>query len=75
MIVFALVMAALVSGQSPGRQERFEKMSQQAEAKGLAEPYRGIRIGGEISPGLFEIRSTGVSTEPVRLAAARSWTH
>ena len=69
MVVFALVTAAVVSGQTPGRQERFEKMSKRAEAKGLAQPYRGITIGGEIAPGFFELRSTGVSTEPVRLAA------
>ncbi len=70
MVVFALGTAAILSGQNAGRSERFETMSKRAEAEGLAEPYRGIRIGGEITPGLFELRSSGVSTEPVRLAAS-----
>ena len=69
MVVFALGTAAILSGQNAGRAERFEAMSKRAEAEGLAEPYRGIRIAGEITPGLFELRSSGVSTEPVRLAA------
>ena len=44
-------------------------MSTDAETKGLAEPYKGISANGMIEPGLFPIRSTGVSTEPVRKAA------
>jgi hypothetical protein len=45
-------------------------MSQEAEARGLAEPFSGITKDGNIVSGLFAIRSTGVSTEPVRQAAA-----
>jgi hypothetical protein len=45
-------------------------MSQEAEARGLAEPFKGITTNGQIIPGLFALRSTGVSTEPVRQAAA-----
>lgn len=67
--VFVLLATTLVFGQDIDRQERFRQMSQRAEAKGLAEPYRGITIGGKITPGLFSIRSTGVTTEPARLAA------
>jgi hypothetical protein len=44
-------------------------MSAAAETRGLAEPFAGITANGEIEPGLFAIRSTGVSTEPVREAA------
>jgi hypothetical protein len=44
-------------------------MSQQAEAKGLAESFKGVTTDGNVIPGLFAIRSTGVSTEPVRKAA------
>jgi hypothetical protein len=51
------------------RRERFKTMSRQAEEKGLAEPFRGITTKGQVQPGLFSIRSTGVSTEPVRQAA------
>lgn len=49
--------------------ERFVKMSKDAEAEGLAEPFKGITTDGKARVGLFPIRSTGVSTEPVRKAA------
>jgi hypothetical protein len=39
------------------------------ESTGLAESFRGITTNGTIVPRLYEIRSTGVSTEPVREAA------
>ena len=35
------------------------------------EPFKGVTTGGEIMPGLFSIRSTGVSTKPVREAAEK----
>jgi hypothetical protein len=54
---------------SQSLEERFRKMSIAAEEKGLAEPFRGITASGSVEPGLFPIRSTGVSTEPVRKAA------
>ncbi|MBI3696597.1 MAG: DUF3500 domain-containing protein [Acidobacteria bacterium] len=44
-------------------------MSLDAETKGLAEPFQGITTAGHVIPGLFAIRSTGVSTDPVRKAA------
>jgi len=49
--------------------ERFQRMSREAEAKGLAEPFKGITTNGSVVPGLFRIESTGVSTAPVRQAA------
>ncbi|WP_199320305.1 DUF3500 domain-containing protein [Leptolyngbya sp. FACHB-261] len=49
--------------------ERFRRMSQEAEARGLAEPFKGITTNGDVVPGLFPIRSTGVSTAPVRRSA------
>ena len=51
------------------RVERYRKMSVDAENQGLAEPFKGITTNGSVVPGLFPIRSTGVSTEPVRKAA------
>ena len=44
-------------------------MSADFEHKGLAEPFKGITNNGDVEPGLFEIRPTGVSTAPVRNAA------
>lgn len=73
-LVFAAALCcavALWSQNQPGAGilERFRRMSAEWEAKGLAEPFIGIRTSKGIEPGLFTIRSTGVSTEPVRLAA------
>ncbi len=50
--------------------EQLQRMSRDAEVPGLADPFRGITANGRVEPGLFSIRSTGVSTEPVRTAAA-----
>src|SRR5262249_37654881 len=49
--------------------ERFRKMSEDYEKEGLAAPFKGITTDGLVAPGLFEIRPSGVSTEPVRNAA------
>jgi hypothetical protein len=66
----AAVTAIVVAGaQEPSREERFRKMSTDAETKGLAEPFKGITTDGTPVPGLFPIRSTGVSTAPVKAAA------
>jgi hypothetical protein len=54
-----------------GMAERFRKMSEDAEQKGLADPFRGITTNGDVVPGLFQISPSGVSTEPVRNAAER----
>ena len=45
------------------------RLSLAAETPGLAEPFKGITANGTIEPGLFGIRSTGVSTKPVQDAA------
>jgi hypothetical protein len=58
------------SQQSDDRMARFKRMSEDAERRGLAEPFRGIATSSGIEPGLFAIRSSGVSTEPVRKSAA-----
>jgi hypothetical protein len=39
------------------------------EAAALAEPFVGITTDGKVQPGLFAIKSTGVSTQPVQKAA------
>ena len=40
-----------------------------AERNALADPFRGLTTDGVVRPGLFGIRSTGVSTAPVKTAA------
>jgi Protein of unknown function (DUF3500) len=76
--LFAVLIAVAAFSQGPAggprpspdqMAARFRQMSVENEQKGLAEPFRGITRAGSVEPGLFEIRSTGVSTEPVRKAA------
>ncbi len=55
--------------QAADLKERFKRMSEDAEKRGLAEAYKGITTDGTVVKGLFPIRSTGVSTGPVRKAA------
>ncbi len=64
----AILAAALVAQQIPWAERRVQ-MSRQWESKGLAEPFRGITASGTPETGLFAIRSTGVSTAPVKAAA------
>jgi hypothetical protein len=64
-LLFVTLIASAVSQTPTGRTER----SRQFEQKGLAEPFKGITANGSAQPGLFEIKSSGVSTEPVRRAA------
>src|SRR5260370_41027347 len=73
ILAFALLLAltyAYSQPSAPSQAERFRQMSIDAETRGLAEPFKGITTNGTPQPGLFSIRSTGVSTEPVRKAAA-----
>jgi Protein of unknown function (DUF3500) len=70
LMVLAVALNALPGvAQQPDREQRAREMSQRAEAQGLAEPFKGVTTNGEVEPGLFPIMSTGVSTEPVRVAA------
>ena len=49
--------------------EYITRATARMEAAGLADPFQGVTTNGQIVPGLFAIGSTGVSTEPVRVAA------
>src|SRR6185503_12042297 len=75
LFVLGLLFGPAVRSQAPQtetheqRAARFRQMSIDAEAKGLAEPFKGITAQGRVEPGLFAIRSSGVSTGPVRVAA------
>ncbi len=50
--------------------QRSMQFSNAMNERGLAEPFRGITTDGNVQPGLFEIRSTGISTAPVSAAAS-----
>ena len=51
--------------QSNNRNQMFEEQ----QRKFLAEPFKGITTDGNVAPNLFKVRSTGVSTKPVKVAA------
>lgn len=63
------ILAAQQRGLPPEVAERFQRQSREAVAAGLSEPFRGVTTNGAVEPNLFGVRSTGVSTEPVRRAA------
>jgi len=74
----SLICTAVIAPWAVGQQqaqtpsdiaERFRRMSEDYEKEGLAAPFKGITTSGDVMPGLFEIKPTGVSAEPVRNAA------
>ena len=76
----ALICTAVLTPWAMGQQEtqnpseiaeRFRKISEDYEKEGLAAPFKGVTTNGEVVPELFEIKPSGVSTEPVRNAAER----
>jgi Protein of unknown function (DUF3500) len=69
---FVLLPSAFGQEKTPaGTAEQFRKMSEDYEREGLASPFRGIATSQGITPDLFQISPTGVSTEPVRNAAEK----
>jgi hypothetical protein len=54
-------------GRAPGVSQGLSALREKA----LAEPFRGVTTDGTVVPNLFAVRSTGVSTAPVKLAAER----
>ncbi len=63
---------SLLVAQEDSLAARQRRQSVAAEASGLAEPFKGITTNGMVRPGLFPLRSTGVSTAPV-VAAAKAF--
>lgn len=69
LLSIPILATAFTQGPAEDRTERFRRMSRDAETKGLAEPFKGITTDGNPVPGLFALKSTGVSTGPARKAA------
>lgn len=69
LTAFAALIATAFQQSGGNLLERFRTMSRQNEERGLAEPFRGITTNGTAEQGLYTIKSTGVTTEPVRKAA------
>ena len=76
LYLLAALLAALavaVVAQAPDREayaQRSREFSARMESTGLKEPFKGITSNGTVVPNLFPIRSTGVTTAPVRTVAA-----
>jgi hypothetical protein len=53
---------------APDVGDRFGRMREHGE-RSVGEPFRGITADGTIVPGLYPLRTTRVSTDPIRRAA------
>ncbi len=69
IVLVSLSFTATAQNPPASMMDRFRERSADAEKQGLAEPFKGITASGTAEPGLFAVRSTGVSTDPVRKAA------
>lgn len=78
-VAFGVYSTALIGAQAPaapqgagkdGRIAEWTTRSREFEAKGLADPFKGVTTDGAVLPGLFGVTSTGVTTAPVEKAAA-----
>ncbi len=69
LLLFSFGNQVIAQVTDPELKERFRKISIEKENKGLEEPFKGITNDGKVQEGLFELKSTGVSTELVRNAA------
>ena len=69
MTLALLTTSAALAQRSGDRGDRMRERSRQMDARLADDPYVGIHASSGIQRGLYRIESTGVSTEPVRLAA------
>src|SRR5262245_14234046 len=69
VVASAIAAPAFAQQRAPEQyRELQQSMSSQLE-RGLDEPFKGVTTNGTPVAGLFPLRSTGVSTEPVNAAA------
>jgi len=68
--VWSVVLLGAATAGAWAQQSSVLERSRNAEKQGLLEPFKGVTADGKVVPGLFGVRSSGVSTEPVRKAAA-----
>ena len=67
-MLFAIVFSTISAAQPPDPdqyRQRSIQFSDRMNANGLAESFKGVTTNGNIQQGLFEIRSTGVSTQSI----------
>lgn len=66
-LAFILAVAGSLAALAQRRGNR--KVRRNGGQQALQEPFRGVSAGSHIENGLFELKSTGVSTKPVVVAA------
>jgi Protein of unknown function (DUF3500) len=71
MIAASLLARDGFAQEAEDTRARFRRMSDEAERRGLAEPFKGITTDGKVVEGLFPIKPTGVSTAAARQAAEK----
>ena len=71
LITSLLAIACTAVYSQSERMDRYKAMSERWESRGLAESFKGITTDGEPQTGVFGLKSTGVSTQPVKDAAIR----
>ena len=73
-VLLGIVMAGAVAMAQSSRVDDAtlarKKMFADRQWAAIGESFTGVRAGTGVESGLFPIRATGVSTEPIRLAAA-----
>ena len=69
LLTHTLMIGTMLGAWAFAEQTSPEQRSRALELKELATPFKGITTNGQIEPGLFSLKSTGVSTDPVRKAA------
>ena len=70
MILLGLAVMTLVEDATAQRRGRRGGRGN-AEARALAEPLVGVTTDGKVVEGLFSVAASGVSTEPVKVAAEK----
>jgi hypothetical protein len=67
-----IALGAAAIAQAPGGVDPgllfFKKLLSDSEFAALREPFVGVHAGDGVAPGLFPIRASGISTEPIRKA-------
>jgi len=71
-LAFSIIGISALHAQAPDPEQyrqRSLQWSEQRNTQGLAEPFKGVTTDGSVEQGLFEIRSTGISTASIATAA------
>ncbi|MFP6872580.1 MAG: DUF3500 domain-containing protein [Verrucomicrobiales bacterium] len=71
VILLGLVLVQLSDAQQRRRPPGGRVPLEVQEKRAIEEGFRGVTTDGKVIPGLFKIKSTGVSTAPVREAAGK----